>query len=122
MTLEQAIAQLYQAFSIYSHPEQMDACPCCVNQEDKDHLGKNNLHDLTADQLGKYTSKAMTTWGDIEDYKHFLPRILELATAKEGEAWPGMEFWMIAGKLDYGEWRTWPVNEQNAIIEYLRAL
>jgi hypothetical protein len=57
----------------------------------------------------------MTTWGDVNHFKHFLPRVFELV-------WElGVDLSTIFGKLEYASWRTWPVAEQAAVRQFLRA-
>lgn len=74
--------------------------------------------ELTADDLSRFTGKAMTTWGDVDDYKHFLPRILELTAQLDTP----YEVWIAFDKLEYGNWKTWEETEQKVIHEYMLAL
>lgn len=60
---------LTHIFSTYPYPENLDACPCCVNPEDLDQL-KRGYFD-------KYLHKAMTTWGNAYDFKHYLPQLFK---------------------------------------------
>jgi hypothetical protein len=59
----------------------------------------------------------MTTWGDVEDFKHFLPRLLELI-ATTGLAY-GHE--VVLGKLEYAKWNEWEETEKDAIRAFLLA-
>ena len=61
----------------------------------------------------------MTTIGDAATYRHFLPRILELAADGAGEI--GFEPEVIAGKLVYGEWRRWRQDQQQAVADLFDA-
>lgn len=122
MTLDAAIDGLYQAFSSYSRREKIEACSHCVSEEEQAELARVALRELSCEQLTSYASEAMTTWGGIEDYKHFLPRILELAATPEGDRWLGTDFQSIAWKLEYAEWRSWPKPEQVAVTDYCQAL
>jgi len=62
----------------------------------------------------------MTTVGDVDDFRHFLPRIFELLVdgALTGEIDPEI----VLGKLTYGGWFNWPEPEQAAIRAYLGIL
>lgn len=71
------------------------------------------LRLLTANQLGPYAAWAMTTVGSAADYRHFHPRILELAI--DLNSWHGLEPWLIAGKLVYAKWHEWPAPQQEAV-------
>ena len=76
--LEIAVEKLYKVFSRYSLRRHVEGCPCCVHEEDKRALESKPLQNLSAAELGRYSFKAMTTWGDKDDFRHFLPRIFEL--------------------------------------------
>lgn len=114
--LRTAIDTLYVCFSKYPLNAQMEGCPCCVSGEDKSTLHSKSLRDLTGDDLSKYAFKAMTTWGTVDDFKHYLPRIFELMTT--GFI---VDTFVVLGKLEYSEWQTWPTEEQAAIRQFLLA-
>jgi len=67
---------------------------------------------LSVDELSGYAGWAMTTVGEVEDYKHFLPRILELAVSSGV-----LEPEIVASKLRYGHWQDWPPQEKSALID-----
>lgn len=114
MNLKNTIEALYETFAAYPLKSSIEGCPCCVSGSDKDKLHTAALRDLTSDNLSRYSNKAMTTWGDTDDFRHFLPRILELVA--EGKFDPA-----ALRKLNYGEWKTWPENEQAAVKDFLLA-
>lgn len=68
--------------------------------------------------MDRFIFKAMTTWGEVDDFKHFLPRILELL-AMSGEDFP--EVFLVGSKLVYGKLEEWPQEEQFAVKEFLKA-
>jgi hypothetical protein len=72
------IERLYQLFSRYKCPRQLEGCPCCTTAEEAQPLVRKPLRTIAAPELEHYASKALTTWGTLDDYKYFLPRILEL--------------------------------------------
>src|SRR5262249_12479085 len=108
VTLAQAIAALYEAFGRYRRRPSIDACPHCVGKKDQATLARAPLRNLSCAELSRYAFKAITTWGEAEDYKHFLLRILELAVTPEGREWPGLDLEVIAGKIQLAGWPTWP--------------
>jgi len=59
----------------------------------------------------------MTTWGNTEDFKHYLPRIFELLSTTDFI----VDTFVVLGKLDYGKWTTWATDEQRAIRDFLMA-
>jgi hypothetical protein len=118
-TLQAAIENLYISFSSYKLRTPVEGCSCCVKSADKKRLAAKPLRQLQKDDLSLYAFKAMTTWGDEYDFKHFLPRILELL-ATGYSVNPGADF--LLNKLNYAQWQTWPENERNAIQGFLLAL
>ena len=117
--LQAAIENLYVEFSSYKLRVPIDGCSCCVSDEDQKRLVSKPLRQLEKDDLSRYASCAMTTWGDEYDYKHFLPRILELLAADEGFS-VGAQ--LLSFNLPYAEWQTWPESEKTAVINYLLAV
>ena len=116
------IARLYKVFGAYqSRAQTMEACPCCVKKSEIAALFAVPLADLDAQMLSRYSFKAMTTWGDEGDFKHFLPRLLELSFDGEsafdfGLDWIGNKF-----SLDENGWKSWPDEEIAALHEFFRA-
>ncbi|RAZ90409.1 hypothetical protein DPM33_12850 [Mesorhizobium hawassense] len=111
--LQDVIDDCYEAFASYRPPRWLDAPPYRDPAAILATLSSAPLRQLTSDQLGPYASWAMTTVGGEDDYKHFLPRILELAIGDQSH--PGIDPPAIAGKLRYGGWPTWSVEERAAV-------
>ena len=119
--LSEAVEGLYEAFSGYPLARKIEGCPCCVSVEDETNIHRRSLRELTAEDLGRYAFKALTTWGGENDFKHFLPRLFELVTeivSIVGE----VDIEVLFGKLRYAKWNTWPEQERAAIRRYLMAL
>lgn len=117
--LRNSINGLYQTFSRYPLPLHVAGCPHCVSDADHALLYAKDLCDLGPGELARYTFKALTTWGNEDDLRHFLPRIFELISA-DGGSWTFPE--TVFGKLAYGQWETWPSDERQAIITFFEAL
>jgi hypothetical protein len=117
MPLRAATERLYGTFAPYLPHVAAQGCECCVSEEERALLARVPLRLLSAEQLGRYAFKAMTTWGGVDDYKRFLPRILELATSR-GE----IELELVADKLQMAEWKEWPPSERAAVAAYGAAL
>lgn len=115
--LKIAIEDLYKTFAIYPFKSSMEGCPCCVSNADKEQLHTKQLRQLEEEDLSRYAFKAMTTWGDTDDFKHYLPRIFELLATTNFI----VDTFVVLGKLDYGKWRTWTENEQKSITYFLLA-
>lgn len=93
----------------------VEGCPCCVSDEDKKKLSSKSLRFLEEEQLSRYASKTMTTWGTENDFKYFLPRIFELTATSDFI----VDTFVILGKLEYANWKTWPPNEYHAVKNFL---
>lgn len=115
--LETSIEELYTIFSFYPFRSTMNGCPCCVSKTDKEKIHTKQLRQLDGEDLSRYAFKAMTTWGDTNDFKHYLPRIFELLATTDFI----VDTFVVLGKLDYGKWTTWPIEEQKAIQRFLFA-
>ena len=115
--LQQAIGLLYQTFSRYPLNHNMRACPCCVDHLDKRLLFRTGLQG-SAQDLARYASEALYTWGNADDFRHFLPRLFELQVSTAPSPIEGHH---LFGKLPYAKWRTWPDEEQRAIESFLMA-
>jgi hypothetical protein len=126
IALQAAIGDLYATFAAYPLKRVIEGCPHCVSRADSDALHVRALDTLTADDVRYYATKAMTTFGDAEDFKHFLPRLLELL-ARELEAGGagenlGFNEEILGGKLALAGYAGWPAVEREAVDRFLDAL
>ncbi|MCX6318912.1 MAG: hypothetical protein NTW29_16660 [Bacteroidetes bacterium] len=115
--LQTAIENLYSVFSVYTPRPFMEGCPCCVSGAEKEQLHAKPLQVLTEDDLSRYAFKAMTTWGDLYDFKHFLPRIFQLASTSGFI----VDTFVLLDKLAYGKWQEWAETEKEAVRQFLLA-
>ncbi|WP_326562143.1 hypothetical protein [Micromonospora sp. NBC_01796] len=95
--LKLAVEELYRVYGSFPLAEGVDFCAHCVDPERVEALRRTPLRELTPDQLGPLMFKAMSTWGDLPYFKHFLPRLLELLAAGRMEDWSYSVF--LPGKL-----------------------
>jgi hypothetical protein len=138
--LQQAITELYETFSVYSRPAFIEGCECCWGGEGALPVhegavrgsvrvrapgGSRPLQDLAATEISNVAAEVPLTAGTIEVFKHYLPRIFEIA-AEDGFDWPDLE--VVVSRLNLDEsiggrlWDQWPSREQDAARAYLRAL
>jgi hypothetical protein len=116
--LAQAHGALAAVFAKYPLRADTDGCPCCVSAVDHAELQSGNLR--------RYAFKAMTTWGNKLDFKHFVP-LLVAALTPVSRYYPGTvhdgacDLQCFAHKLAYAHWQTWPAEEQQAVRNCLRA-
>jgi hypothetical protein len=116
--LKLSIDKLYEVFSKYPGNPYMDGSPLYKDLENWNRLLYSKpLKELSAGDLSEFAARAMTTWGEVNDYKHFLPRILELTALYDS---PGI-IEIIFNKLEYGHFKEWDKYENEAIQEYMLA-
>jgi hypothetical protein len=113
------LAFAYSVFAPVTRPRSLAGSP--VRNVDKilRDITAAPLRQLTSEQLGEFATAAITTVGEAEHYRHFLPRILELAFG--GGLDMGFEGWVIAGKLEMAGWRNWSRDERDAVEGVFRA-
>lgn len=118
--LKLAIKNIYTVFLSYAGNQNMKGSPNygnSVNEWNKKLFSKP-LTVLNEGDLSKFTGKVITTWGNVNDLKHFLPRILELTA----EYKTPYEIWITLDKLEFANWKDWIEEEKIAIIDYLESL
>jgi hypothetical protein len=118
--LTAAIEALYKTFAAYPLRDYTGACQCHHTLEEERRLHNTALRQLSADQLRDYAMDAIWTWGDCDDFRHFLPRVFELLVFAEDYTFTDRE--IVLSKLYHGEWRSWPAEEQKAVQEFLLAV
>lgn len=119
MHLKEAIDNLYGVFSFYIVEGKLRdrSCDCCIVRLDVKTLMSRPLNDLTENDLGFYTRKAITTLGSIQDYKHFLPRILELVAFSSSFR----DDFLTFEKLNYCNWQDWDDEEVISVKSFFAA-
>jgi len=122
MKSQTAINDIYEIFGQYQLTEKMHKCPCgCIPDEEEPKVYSKPLRELTDDDLSFYIHKAMTTWGDLNHFKHFLPRMFEIYYESRRKSYTYIDLEEIHYKLDYGEWKTWSEQEIKAIANFVKA-
>jgi hypothetical protein len=117
--LNAAIKGLYRTFARHKLHGPVVGCPHCTSSADDRQLRSKPLHNLTGDDLERFAFKALTTLGTVDDFKHFLPRLLEIAAELEVGS---TNFEIVLGKLCDGDSTHWPDTERAAIEQYFIAL
>lgn len=117
--LGQWIKELYTAFGPYPRPSKLWGSPLKDLDAILGEVMRAPLAELEVDDLGQYAGSAIWTVGNEDDYRHFLPRILELTV--EGTPSLGFDPNIIVSKLQRIDWQSWPTNEQKAIEGVLSA-
>lgn len=119
--LQLAVKNLYRVFRRYTLRDHIPGCECCVTEWDQQRLQVKPLDELTASDLAKYAAKAVSSWGTITDFKHFLPRLLELLTEDANSPDQGINPPVLLEKLRHAQYAQWPERERHAVETFLRA-
>jgi hypothetical protein len=115
--LGRAIDRLYEAFESYPLKERIDCCPHCELDAAERRLHIRPLRELTWADLGIFAFKALTSFGDADDFRHFLPRLLELYVLDHSGA--PYTLFMLFEKLNAAKWTNWPADEVAAIRRFI---
>jgi hypothetical protein len=114
----EATEGLYAAFGHVRRPARVPGCPHCVAPEEDRPLLDRPVRSLPPDDLARYAAKAISTWGGAEEFRYFVPRLLECAAA---DAFVYPDPAIVFGKLAAADWHGWPAGERAAIGEFLTA-
>ncbi|MFC5005445.1 hypothetical protein ACFPIJ_47400 [Dactylosporangium cerinum] len=124
--LTAAIDTLYDTFAAVPRPTGIDACPGCFGADDaRDLLRPVPLRSLPATALAHYAMHVGLTAGAADDFRHFLPRMLEVSVTdgfggpEVGFVYPEVD--AFVGRLRFTGWTTWDPAEQTAVREFLAA-
>lgn len=115
--LASATDALYRAFAPFPYRQSMPACAHCVTDEDLLALGAYPVRDLPPDLVARYVGKAVSTWGEVVDFKRVLPRLLELSGQNRLPVAP----LMVTSKLARARWAEWPPEERRPVWQFLLA-
>jgi hypothetical protein len=117
-----AVEGLYSAFRAHPLPKWTDPCLHCHSEDEERELHAAPLRELGAEQLRPYAVDALWVWGGEAEFKHFLPRILEIFVTSPRPTLDLQDPEMIFGKFRYGHWLRWPEAEQAAVRAFFLAL
>ncbi|MEM6684347.1 MAG: hypothetical protein AAF617_01015 [Bacteroidota bacterium] len=112
---------LYQVFKNYTIVGNLRTRSSDYEVTDSDihELLSKEMHLLTEDEIGNFMRSGITTFGDVTDFKHFLPRILELMQFDDGNF---TKDFILFEKLNHAKWQSWDDIEIKAMQDYFVAL
>jgi hypothetical protein len=117
--MREAIEGLYGAFACHPLPDVIETCTCCNDPADFNRtLHAKPLRLLTAGNLRSYLCNVLLTAGSDADFKHFLPRLFEIAIF---EVWNHPDPPMLLDRLRRACWEHWPQVERRSFKRALRA-
>lgn len=118
--MRDAVERLYSTFESYQLKPTTVVCWHCHSPEEEQALHLVPMRQMTPDGLAGFASDLLMTWGDLADFKHFLPRLFEIVAFDFfTDDYPDIE--TVLGALDRGDWATWPTAEQEAVGDFLAA-
>jgi hypothetical protein len=117
--LRAAIRQVYAVFAAIPCPRKLDASPLRDADAILRALTSAPLPNLPDAALAPYSRWAITTVGMPQDFRHFLPRILELAATDPD--WTGAEPPVIADRILRAGWPDWPADERKPVADLFSA-
>ena len=116
--LSAEIERLYEVFRTYAPPAHPAYCTHCVSDAEDAVLHSVPLRQLSTKELTRYSVKAISTWGTVEQFKYLLPRLFDLVVEGGFRYNPEILF----KKPRYGGFVSWPHPEQEAVGAYCGAL
>lgn len=96
----------------------VDYCDHCVDPSQVEALRVTPLRQLDPEQLGPLLFDAMSTWGDLEYFQHFLPRLLQLVADGAMDDWSYSTF--LPHRLA-ACWNGGTSEQRTAISRFLQA-
>jgi len=117
--LDEIVQDAYDIFAKYTVQHPIVGSPISVTEAMQQKLASVAMREATGEHLYRYLFKAITTWGTVDDFKHYLPRFLDLVVDDfESLQWGNMVF----SKLSEAKYRQWAVEERQVIDVYLETL
>ena len=111
--LNEIVEQSYKVFSKYKAVAPLDACTaCCLTKNQESELVSMAVRHIPFDLLYEYNTAAKTEKPSIEEFKHFLPRFLEL-TAELKFLHHDEE--IVLSRFEYYDKKEWTDEEQEII-------
>lgn len=114
--LKNIVSESYSLFRDYKVSVPLDICTdCCVTKNQESELVSMDVKHIPFDLLYKYNTAAKAIKPSIEEFKHFLPRFLEL-TADKNFLHHSAE--LILNRFMYHSKDEWTLKEQDLIVRY----
>lgn len=116
--LQNIVERAYQVFKKYKATIPLDACTaCCLTKEQENQLVYSSVQGIPFDLLYDYNTAAKTKKPSIQEFKHFLPRFLEL-TAELKFLHHSAE--LVLSRFHYYDENEWTAEERELIRNYAK--
>lgn len=106
----EALNSCYKAFSSLPPPRKLNHSPAIDDSQIPPALTSLPLQSIPVEDVVWYAEKALTTVGDKDDYRFFLPRILEATVTQYA-----IEPQTVANRLITAEWNDWPGDKYETV-------
>ncbi len=119
--LQTSIQNLYKVFSVYKLNRRIYGCYCnvCLSEEYNQYLHEKPLGELTQDDFIAYLGSCEILAGDQNDFKYFIPRMLELIVVHDGEHFM---YDSIFDKIGESSYHLWEYDEVEAVNNFFKQL
>lgn len=120
MRLSLIIESIYQTFSNYKLHSKVTGCYCdvCLDEEFNDYVHITPLAELPEGYLQFYLTAAGILEDEGNDFKYFLPRILEVLLRSDDQT---SYFYTIVWKILKDASKYFSEGERQALIEFARS-
>ncbi len=118
--LTDAIRNMYDVFEKYPNPAPEIFDHVLHNYGNIARLSNCPLRELPEDFIDKISWRFFTTFGDLSEFKFYLPRVFEVHAGATDEIF-GDRAQVAISKLADANWLKWPGVEQNAVRVALQA-
>jgi hypothetical protein len=115
----QEIRDIYSTFSKYKlgNPVTGHYCSVCLSEEDNIYFQTTPLHLIPPFMLSKYFSSIGIMEGNGNDFKYFIPRILEIMYHDEDDgSWFFDQIWNRLTEAKYTSWHNGEVESINRLF------
>lgn len=117
--LQDIVSKSYQVFKKYMATIPLDACTaCCLTKNQESELVSLSVHDIPFELLYDYNTAAKTKKPSIHEFKHFLPRFLEL-TADQKFLHHSAE--LVLSRFHYYDTNEWTGEEKELMQNFGQA-
>lgn len=112
------IERLYYVFSRYELNEKVTGCYCyvCMDESSNNFLQAKPIKEIDAEEFNQYLGSVDIATGNCNDFKYFLPRILEHLIYDNNLS---IHTWNVLFRVDF---ENWPNDEKSAVVEFFKEL
>lgn len=114
------LASLEKTFQTVPKPHMLSSCHCCHDLAEKRAFINTPLKQLSGELLGNFMFSVFNTIGDVESFKYFLPRALELVALDEFDEW--CDIGLLGRKLAEANYQQWSNGLPQAVDSMLRVI